>query len=311
MESIITSLADIDKSTILSLHGLFTNNQLDDNITYNLIADTQMDHEVDPTLFIKPHIIENLIKQVSLIDGLKFTDDEVTYIINMLDINEKSSFEIYLREYTLKSNNVIFEKILNDDGKIIDYNISIQGKLDETLLWKSLLLSIYNELYSNFYSQYSLMNIKQTIEINKAIQKEVLNSVGADFNFKFYDCGTMYRASKKIQEMHLKDIIDLKEYYVNFLGTSNIHLAMKLNIDCYESIFDININASNYIDIANEVQSICDINEPKTISALRLRLNDVLKLNYEIENIIDPTYAVGIGITNNFSIPDISIKYDI
>ena len=98
-----------------------------------------------------------------------------------------------------------------------EIEIDIEGPWVQTILFEVPLLAIISELYSKTQQH---LPFRLTKNLNNKI--DYLK----DKDFKFVDMGTRRRYSYQIQNLVLEEMKELK----NFIGTSNVHFAMKHNL---------------------------------------------------------------------------------
>jgi nicotinate phosphoribosyltransferase len=110
-------------------------------------------------------------------------------------------------------------KVFQKGGNL---SIEIEGYWYRTILWEVPLLSLVSELYFELTDNAKVDKKRiQNINISKAKKFEKLGA-------KFADFGTRRRYSF---ENHLNVVSTLKQYApTTFTGTSNVHLAHKLNL---------------------------------------------------------------------------------
>lgn len=180
-------------------------------------------NEVDLTPYL-----QEIQAEVNNLCSLKFTQEELKFLAQ-LDYM-KSDFIEFLRVFKLNTH-FIKIGIASDDKGIDRLDVTITGPWLHTILFEVPVLAIINEVY--FRNQ-----IKSHHDLEKVIAKgdklliekiALLTNPGADItninDFKFSDFGTRRRFSK---QWHEHVVVKLKdELPNNFIGTSNVELAMK------------------------------------------------------------------------------------
>ena len=107
-------------------------------------------------------------------------------------------------------------KITQDGTEV---SVVVEGYWYRTILWEVPIMSLISELY------YELTEQKR--EDDKKVIATVSNKVAAfkELGIKFADFGTRRRYSYAVQDLVVKTL--QKEGFGTFMGTSNVHLAMK------------------------------------------------------------------------------------
>jgi nicotinate phosphoribosyltransferase len=162
--------------------------------------------------------IDAVNSSISEYQKTKITESEAEYLIGLGHF-EKGYIE-FLKNITLPTPVVS----LGSDGNL---NISVTGKWSEAIYWETVILSIVNKLYCD--SQEESAGGKEAIEKegHKRLDEKIL-MLKKYPGIRFSEFGTRRRRSLEWQEEVIKTLI--KEVPEQLIGTSNVHLAMKLGI---------------------------------------------------------------------------------
>lgn len=153
-----------------------------------------------------------LLYQLDKVRGLRFTLEELDYL---------RSLKIFSNGYLSYLNKLVLSPIYvgEKNGKLI---IETEGLWSDAIFWETFILSIVNELYCE--QNRGGIILSGDIELDEKI--EILNNS----TIKFVDFGTRRRFSKAWQE-HVVSTLKSKIKNGNFLGTSNVYLAKKYNLN--------------------------------------------------------------------------------
>lgn len=160
---------------------------------------------------------EKIAREIFSFSCLKFTKDEVNYLIDNVD----SRFT-FLLQY-IDKNLMDFD----NDVEIYEYkgelHIRVHGLWWKTILYEVPVLSLVNELYGKRLSQdeYSALLSEGT-----SILKNKIDFFAKYPDIKIMEFGTRRRFSKEWQEIVLTNFLDGP----NVSSTSNVKLAMDLGI---------------------------------------------------------------------------------
>jgi nicotinate phosphoribosyltransferase len=148
---------------------------------------------------------------------LQFKDEELNWLKTIPFL--KLSFIEFLRCFNLNKN---FINIKNIDGEL---DITIRGPWFSTIWFEVPVLSIINEVY---FRQFTKEKNSIKIAREKLYKKIDYLKTNVDPSFKLADFGSRRRYSRDWHD----EIISIlkKELPNNFIGTSNVWLAMKHNI---------------------------------------------------------------------------------
>lgn len=156
-----------------------------------------------------------LLEQLDNVRSLRFSFVELIYL---------KELGIFSNDYIAFLNTLVLPPVYVDikDGKL---SIETEGTWAEAIFWETFILSIVNELY---YKHWSHNKAGYLGEFNERLTNKIYKI--NKHNFKFADFGTRRRYSQRIQEeviQRLKDDV----YNDSFLGTSNVYLAKKYDIN--------------------------------------------------------------------------------
>lgn len=166
-----------------------------------------------------PHFVQRLRESINEMQNLSLSKDEYLWIKENIPFLKPLYCE-YLKNYRYNPKEVYC--YLDDNW---DLNISINGSWHSTILWEVPLMALVSELYFSYveteWAEFS--NVKNIR--TKACEKEKrLVDAGAMFT----DFGTRRRRSFLVQDEVVGTFVRMG--YPNFIGTSNVHLAMKYGI---------------------------------------------------------------------------------
>jgi len=222
MKPIITSLLDLDQYKISMGNAVFLKHP-NVQVTYAFKNRTKA---VDLGNWISPY---DLQKQIDYVMGLRFTDDELTW----LQKNNNYSDE-YIK--ALKDIKLVEPNVIIDDRMF--KGVEISGNWFNSILWETILLSIINQLFNAKYmkaygADYNLFDDDMFL-LGVSRLEEKIELLKQYPQIQFLDFGTRRRFSSKWQEYVIKR---LKQEIPNqLLGTSNVHYAMKYGLKAMGSI---------------------------------------------------------------------------
>lgn len=216
MKRIITSLLDTDKYKLTMLQERFFHPNGSRRVCWKVTNRTKT-NRIDMVKYHK-RVVKILKEQIKLMNGMTFSAAELYYLLSdkfHKNVILKTEFIEFLRTFKL-----------NSDVVEIDTNLDIwvKGTWTETTLWETYLLSMYNEIFTQLYSEDNKIDV---VGINKKTIKEKIKKLIGK-TFPLIEFGTRRRASSYIQEYNLRQLMNCD----NFIGTSNMLLSMKYNINC-------------------------------------------------------------------------------
>ena len=169
-------------------------------------------NEADLTPFVN-----EIQKEIDDLCELRFTDEELCYL-NSIPFIKKDYIE-FLKGFKLQRYNVC---VSPKDGHLC---IWISGNWFHTILFEVPILAIVNEV---FFRNYKSPNGLDVHLLNEKIALVKGYNEKHGFRFKFADFGTRRRYSAAWQEQIVATL--KQELPNNFIGTSNVRLAMKYGV---------------------------------------------------------------------------------
>ena len=160
--------------------------------------------------------------QIELLETVIITDEEINFLRKKCNYLPEW-FLTYLRGFRFSRNWVKVWQ--NEEGHL---HIEIEGLWADTILLEVKILAIISELFYMFNKQAQEFDYQELYD-NTYHKTERLLEAGCVFS----DFGTRRRASLVAEETAvraMKDCYDSKEWKGRFVGTSNIHLAMKYDL---------------------------------------------------------------------------------
>jgi len=159
------------------------------------------------------HLAKPLVDEIDYLCGLQINKNELDYLEAIRFI--KKDYVAFLEDFRLK------RRYVNVSQGKDQLEVRIKGPWVQTILFEVPLLAILSELYMGGIEATNLISFK-TLE-NK------LKSIQHTPDFHFADFGTRRRASACWQQM-VVSICESKCPASMFIGTSNVHLAMKYGV---------------------------------------------------------------------------------
>ena len=146
---------------------------------------------------------------------LKLTDKEYDWIKNKIYF-----FDPMYRQYlsSFRYNPDLVKLSLDPNGKL---DITVEGKWREAIMWEVPLMAIVSELYFREIDKDWEPDYYRQIDIAKRKAK-----ILSDNGCKFADFGTRRRRNFKTQKL----VVSEMRQYLNFIGSSNLQLAMEHDI---------------------------------------------------------------------------------
>jgi len=205
-KALIRSIIENDTYKLTMAAGFFVNPELanvDGEYELTIRCGTKMPYGM----------MQELRHQLELMCLLQLKPDELTWMNKALPFLPRQ-FVDYFRFFRFDHHQVT---ITQKGG---DLKVKIRGPLYQATLWEVPILAIISESY------YILTGQKPDMEIfwtNLKAKQEKLVTGGCNF----VDFGMRRRASGELQELVVKDMTE--NCPDNFMGTSNMYLAMKYN----------------------------------------------------------------------------------
>ena len=163
-----------------------------------------------------PEGFGNALKEaVNKMAELKLTKDEKKFLAQTCPYLDLPYLD-FLEGYHYDPSEVKIEQTENE------LKVSVEGLWYRTILWEVPLLALISELH---YEMKHMERDSNEAVMNKTLEKaHQLNSLGVTFA----EFGTRRRHSYKVQNLVMETLSQKKES--TFIGTSNIHFAMKYNV---------------------------------------------------------------------------------
>jgi nicotinate phosphoribosyltransferase len=181
--------------------------------------------------------IQELNRELKHAMGLRFTSSEIHYLRGTNEYGDRMFREDYLE--FLKNFQLPDYWLTN---RTDDIEIEISGKWSEITYWETIILSIVSELIGRAFIEKREENayFGEFQAINEEVFKEAIHAGGMVSlinkietlktypDITFCDFGTRRRFSREWQDHVVKTMA--LELPKQFLGTSNVHLAMKYGL---------------------------------------------------------------------------------
>jgi nicotinate phosphoribosyltransferase len=211
MYQIITSLLDTDLYQLTVMQAVWEKFP-NANVKYKLFFRKDV--------FFSPEMAKEVSKQIKLYCDLKFGNEELDYLKSLPFIKDK--FINKLKSYCPKQLQLVngHIKIRNKKGHL---SIDIEGPWLYTILFEVPVLAIVNEVYFHHNLNRMETEIKEQEGVEKLLENKKLIR---DNNLRVAEFGTRRRWSKEWQNEVVLNLFRLP----SFIGTSNVHLAMKYDI---------------------------------------------------------------------------------
>ena len=169
-----------------------------------------------------------LVDEIDALCRVGITRDELEWLQNTCPFFDKTFIE-YLRGFRLNTDQVgVWHS--SKDG----LQISIKGNWAETILWEVPLMAMISELYYKYCDTDWIMD-ERSLELfwaNDFRLQVATKSVILD-QCKYADFGTRRRRSYEVQDRlvsELKNTNSITHMKDGFVGTSNVHFAMKYGL---------------------------------------------------------------------------------
>lgn len=165
-------------------------------------------------------MLEEIRRQIKLYCELKFSEEELDYLNNILWI--KGSYVDFLKLW--KANYEDFTISNEDECGLV---IESRGTWLNTSMYEIPVLAIVNEVY--FRMQYNYDELIKDFE--DRLKQKVDNLEDGTYNIgSFSEFGLRRRLSAEAQDMAVRRLSGLKKCESKFVGTSNVYLAKKYNL---------------------------------------------------------------------------------
>lgn len=171
-------------------------------------------------VFFTPEMVQEIREQIQAYCDLRFTEDELAYIDNILWI--KGSYVDFLRLWKPR-----FEDFTITEDAECGLFIETKGTWLNTSMYEIPTLAIVNEVYFRMAYDYDILlaDFERRLDNKMAVLYDDTYDIGT-----FSEFGLRRRLSAEAQEMVVSK---LKDAYIGgskFVGTSNVYLAKKYNV---------------------------------------------------------------------------------
>ena len=223
-QQIITSLLDNDLYTFTQMYFIWRN-QPNTTVEYEFFCRNKS--------LKLGFLAKEVQKQVNLLKNLKFEKDELDYFAEKSYLTKSFTNFDFINNF-LKN----FRLFPEAEVKVSDENgflkIKIAGNWSKTIIYEVPVLAIVNELYFKYKTLETMKDYCNVEKINFSQPTIILENnirlAREHKDFKFVEFGTRRRYSKTWQD---QVVFTLKESLQdNFIGTSNVFLAKKYNLQC-------------------------------------------------------------------------------
>lgn len=166
--------------------------------------------------------IDTLQTQINHVTGLRFRDSELEFLSGLKRSDGSPLFYFPFLDALANLRLVAPQVRVNSNGQLV---ITPTGLWFEVTLWETLLLSLVNELHS----QYLTNNPNDVWRNGTYLLGNKIHTLQANPQIRFADFGTRRRFSGDWQEFVLRRLKDSLPS-TQFLGTSNLYFAHKLSL---------------------------------------------------------------------------------
>ena len=165
-------------------------------------------------------MVEEIKKQIKAFCNLRFTEEELEYLENVIWI--KGSYVDFLRLWQPR-----YEDFYIGTDAECGLSIETKGTWLNTSMYEIPTLAIVNEVY--FRMQYNYDELFESFKKRLAEKVEKVEN-GSIYLSIFSEFGLRRRLSAEAQELAVKTLAEAKLTSSTFLGTSNVFLAKKYNV---------------------------------------------------------------------------------
>lgn len=158
--------------------------------------------------------LEDIQEEIKSLETLSLTDSELKYLskITFLD----PAFIRFMGQLRLHPEDEVY--VYNDGNNL---GIKIEGSWLQVIWYETMILAIVNEIYfrDKIPKDFAIKTAKERLYPKVDLLEK-------NPEVKISDFGTRRRHSFEVQEL----VVSTLKYLPNFMGTSNVHLAMKYNL---------------------------------------------------------------------------------
>jgi len=171
-------------------------------------------------VFFTPEMVQEIREQVQAYCDLRFTEDELAYIDNILWI--KGSYVDFLRLWKPR-----FEDFTITEDAECGLFIETKGTWLNTSMYEIPTLAIVNEVYFRMAYDYDILlaDFERRLDNKMAVLYDNTYDIGT-----FSEFGLRRRLSAEAQEMVVSKLKDAYIGNSKFVGTSNLYLAKKYGV---------------------------------------------------------------------------------
>lgn len=201
--------------------------------------------EVEYKLFIRDNVDlrpykENIEREINDLQTLIMNRDEKDYLNSIRFLTK--DYINWFSNYRFRPEDHVFISEKNNN-----LDITIRGNWADVIYYEVPILAIISEVY---YKKHSELGSNSLLRFNNNLNNKI-SLINDCPNFKFIDFGTRRRFSYMIHDTLVERLS--RELPNNFIGTSNVHLAMKYGvkaigthaheiIQCSQSLFPLPIH---------------------------------------------------------------------
>lgn len=169
-----------------------------------------------------PEMVQEIKEQIKAYCGLRFTEQELQYLDDILWI--KGSYIDFLRLWSPR-----FEEFEITSDAACGLAIETRGTWLNTSMYEIPVLAIVNEVY--FRMAYDYNHLIKVFEEKLNEKANALSIHEGRYHLSaFSEFGLRRRLSAEAQEMAVRKLAETRYSSSTFVGTSNVYLAMKFGV---------------------------------------------------------------------------------
>ena len=165
-------------------------------------------------------MVSEIKEQIKLFCGLRFTEEELSYLNGIRWI--KGSYVDFLRLWEPR-----FEDFEISGDAECGLSIETRGTWLNTSMYEIPTLAIVNEVYFRMKYDYNELSVQFADRLDRKLSR--LESGELDIS-AFSEFGLRRRLSAHAQELAVKRLAEMKKCKSKFIGTSNVYLARKYGV---------------------------------------------------------------------------------